>query len=690
MRRGTIAPFALAFSLLFLACDEATPPAPRPAGSSPTLSAPSASSLPSKPASQGSTATRVGASLVRAADGKALFVVDEQHNALRRLPLPLSEPADAFPSTSLPGPPAQVLSLPGKVLVTVRNPGLLLVFSVDATGTLTETQRVALPADAWGLAVNADETLALVSCAYSHAVSAVDLASGEKRWTVDVAREPRGIAINQAGTAYVSHLVGADLTRIDALTGSPQVHRVMLPASPLRTPSGVKLSASLGYSASFSPDERRLFVARHALGALGRESWFGAATVDVLLTSNDEPLAPLHHGNLPIKKSDLAAQMVTSGQDANLPMVGLQPFTQPRAIVYRKSTHTLLVAGEGDDRVAELDALAVDPTLARVHSYLVGRDYDAHIPVASKCAGPAGLALSEDESTLWVHCQVTNDVAEVKLLGYVSDEKPVEPRIVRFAEDPLDADAAKGRRLFYNATDQVMSGGLACAGCHPEGRDDGFVWREATFVTTAGPGTMFVGTAENIPDDARRLGAPRRTPLLAGRVDAQGPYGWHAESPTIVDRMKAGFGLHRWGPLPKHTEENLAARAGYVVAYLRKGLVLPPRDAPAADDKVARGKAIFMSEEARCSKCHVPETGYTDRMGYPFPKWPVRKGFDDEKGALWKTPSLRFVGGRAPYFHDGSAGSLAELVRSNNDRMGRTNHLSPDDQAALVAFLESL
>ena len=102
------------------------------------------------------------------------------------------------------------------------------------------------------------------------------------------------------------------------------------------------------------------------------------------------------------------------------------------------------------------------------------------------------------------------------------------------------------------------------------------------------------------------------------------------------------------------------------------------------------GREVFVSEAARCSKCHVPQPEYTDRTPYPLMKLPKREDFDDEPAKDFKTPSLLFVSGHAPYFHDGSAASLEELVERNADRMGKTSHLSKEERAALVAFLRTL
>lgn len=57
----------------------------------------------------------------------------------------------------------------------------------------------------------------------------------------------------------------------------------------------------------------------------------------------------------------------------------------------------------------------------------------------------------------------------------------------------------------------------------------------------------------------------------------------------------------------------------------------------------------------------------------------------------YNTPSLVGVGRSAPYFHDGSAPSLREVIVNNpGDRMGRTSQLARGDVDALVAYLETL
>lgn len=694
--------FFAAACVLAAACSSSNdgPDAGAPASSASAPSAPATGSAPPAPSAAspglGAASSRQGSTIARTPSGDALLVADEDHAALRRVALPLSQAAPL--EIKLPGAPAQVIAAGGGALVTIRSPGMLLAMKPDKNGRLVVETRVPLPDDAWGMALTPDETKVFVTSAWTHKVSLVDLAAGKVLWTVDVPREPRGVAAVSNDTAYVSHLTGADLTRVTARDGGAAVEPVALMPSPVRAPSGKKLHASLGYSLVPSADGERLFVARHAVGALARRSWFGQPTVDVLLLPKEgrraeaEQLSAVHVGGLPRITSAVADLTMTADTPVTIPGRDQGPFVQPRAIVLRKKTGTLLVAGEGDDVVAELDAGALDPTLAIVRIFKVGKGYDAAVGAASEGGAPSGIALSEDENTAWVFCRSTYDVVALDLSAPEPETPVVTDRLafLHIAEDTLEADAAKGRRLFYNATDPVVSGGLACAGCHPEGRDDGHVWHEAQFDTVDGVNTNFVGAYENLPDLARKKGYSRRTPMLAGMVKAQGPYGWHGESETLPARLIGGFGLHRWGGAPRETGGTAIGRAHLITEFVRAGLVPPPREERELTAQEQRGKEIFASEQARCARCHVPESDYTDRTAYPLGKVPPVSGFDEEPKQEFKTPSLRFVAGRAPYFHDGRASTLEKLVELNADRMGKTSHLSPEDRDALVAFLRTL
>jgi YVTN family beta-propeller protein len=576
--------------------------------------------------------------------------------------------------------------------------GALLVLERDGAGKLVERGRVVLPPDAWGLAVLPGETRALVTSAWSAQVSLVDLTTLRVLAAVATAREPRGIAVTPDGKrAYVSHLVGSALSVLDLGPASLTLRSLDVPPAPARTPPGARLEASLGYDLVLAPDAKTLFLPRHALGAEGVGSWWGAPTIDALDLESEKNLAPAR-GKSP--GAQLVAEYIRPSMaweaSAGQPPPPLLELVQPRAVAYRRATDTLLVASEGSDSLTEVDALAPDPSLGPERSWQLGDEYDPFGGFPDVCGGPAGLALSRDDMNAYVYCRTTFDVVRVEL---ETDRR----RIAHLTDDGLPADASYGRRLFANATIQSLSGGLGCAACHPEGRDDGYVWREGNLSLGPEPAAYFVGRRENVklaqpgaPPPEQGLHPPvfpRQTPMIAGRVRSHGPYGWHGESDDIVSRLLLGSRLHSapWQSAGLSRDEGSdVARLDYLIDYLVTGLLPPPTLVHPLDEQEQRGKAIFESDETRCSRCHVPASEFTDRGVLPLPRLPVRPGFDPEPNPAFKTPSLWFVAGTSPYFHDGSRATLEELIASNHDRMGKTSHLSEEDRSALVAYLRTL
>ena len=96
--------------------------------------------------------------------------------------------------------------------------------------------------------------------------------------------------------------------------------------------------------------------------------------------------------------------------------------------------------------------------------------------------------------------------------------------------------------------------------------------------------------------------------------------------------------------------------------------------------QVARGKALFQRGDVGCATCHSG-TVYADGQN-----WAVM-GFNTPTN----TPSLRGIGGSAPFLHDGSAASLRDvLVRAKDGSMGNTGSLSDAELDDLEAYLKTL
>jgi DNA-binding beta-propeller fold protein YncE/mono/diheme cytochrome c family protein len=714
-------------ALLVTACGDATS-VPPTSSASPSLSASASSAV--APTKLIAPSMREGQALIRSEDEDVLYLADEDASVLRRItltadiasapqlptPMPDQAPDAKFVDATetkltLPGRPAQVISLGATLLVTIRDPGLLLF--VRAGTNPEEVARVPLPYDAWGVAVSQDLKSAYVTSAWSHKVSKVDLDKRALAWSVDVVREPRGMSVSNDGRhVYVSHLIGADITHID-VSGEPRVERIALPADPLATSAGETLSASLGYATMLSPDGARLYVARHALGALW--AWQGTRSVDVLETRTNTPLTPQRKGK-PIgtfTQDELEQMRWITDQYGARSESDSGKWQQPRAMILRKRTKHLLIASEGQSLVAELDATSIAPGMITNRYYRLGgltTEDPTKIQIPPHCGAPTGIALSKDEDVLYAYCRTTDNIVAVRLTP--DGERALQGEITYVANAayhtrlsvwgpfayaklsvaPMDEEYALGRRLYFDATEPVVSEAMACSGCHPDGRDDGHVWREQRGESAMSKldGRFLAGPtlSRNEEEKPQNYGAARQTPMLAGRVNAQGPYGWRAESATLVDRVKEGFILHRSGQL-RTDGLTMKNRAAPLAAFIRKGLVAPPRPTELSSEE-QKGRAIFTSPKTECASCHAPEKDFTDRTVIPLIGFRTRPLFTEDEKPGYRVPSLLYVGSTAPYYHDGSAETLEQLVSENKNRMGKTNHLSDEEKAALVAYLKTL
>ncbi|MEW4451194.1 methylamine utilization protein MauG, partial [Bremerella sp. JC817] len=123
--------------------------------------------------------------------------------------------------------------------------------------------------------------------------------------------------------------------------------------------------------------------------------------------------------------------------------------------------------------------------------------------------------------------------------------------------------------------------------------------------------------------------------------------------------------------------------AAEIEAFLRS---LPPPPAltapgdPTFDaEAVARGADLF--RDLRCDRCHTPPV-YTSAKVYDV-------GLSDEQGqTAFNPPSLRGVGRRRMYFHDGRARTLEDVFEGHEHQLEEP--LGPDDLADLILFLKSL
>jgi mono/diheme cytochrome c family protein len=119
-------------------------------------------------------------------------------------------------------------------------------------------------------------------------------------------------------------------------------------------------------------------------------------------------------------------------------------------------------------------------------------------------------------------------------------------------------------------------------------------------------------------------------------------------------------------------------------------IAAPPPPAGSFDDAAAaRGKALFTGQ-ARCSECHNGNalTDAGKRLHQPSEVGTDPTLAQRATTGLYRTTPLHGVWQHPPYFHDGSAATLEDVVKHYDDhfRLG----LTAEQQRDLVEYLKSL
>jgi cytochrome c peroxidase len=317
---------------------------------------------------------------------------------------------------------------------------------------------------------------------------------------------------------------------------------------------------------------------------------------------------------------------------------------------------------------------------------------------------------------------VSTGGAEVFTISRTSRGGMAEARVTVPFDNPLtEAKVELGRRLFF---DSVLSKdrSVSCATCHkPElaFADDrpiavgifGRVGRRhSPSLVNRGLGrTQFWdGRAATLEDlalqplrDANEMDLPPDEALLRLTAD-----------PSYVAAFQSAFGR------PASTEDMARALATFVRVIRSENSPFDrflAGDTKALTDEQQRGFEIFRTK-GRCGLCHSHSLpNFTDDVlhntGVAWKPDPAGSGgayLDDGQFAVtkverqrgsFKTPTLREIARTAPYMHDGSLATLADVVDFYNNG-GRPNPnlfpiirplgLTPEEKQALVKFMEAL
>jgi cytochrome c peroxidase len=295
----------------------------------------------------------------------------------------------------------------------------------------------------------------------------------------------------------------------------------------------------------------------------------------------------------------------------------------------------------------------------------------------------------------------------------------IDSRLADLREPPTPERVRLGRWLFFDprlSADNTIS----CATCHhPE---DGF--SEPTPVSTGIRGQKGTRKAPTFVNAAWRLSDAFFWDGRAGSLEAQalGPIANPIEMgnthEAMVRTLSGVRSYRRYFEQAFGAGEITKERVARAIAdYERVCMSGDSRwdrwrkhhDEAAVPEEVKKGHELFFGR-AGCSQCHVGENFTDDRFHNLGVGWNARTGTFSDQGryavtkiaadrGAFKTPTLRDVAKHAPYMHDGSLATLADVMEHYRKGGTRNPHLDPKmkpvaltpaESDALVKFMQAL
>jgi YVTN family beta-propeller protein len=324
-----------------------------------------------------------------------------------------------------------------------------------------------------------------------------------------------------------------------------------------------------------------------------------------------------------------------------------EPVNMPFAIALSPNGNTLYLSNAGSDDVSVIN--------------LTNNRGLAHIKVGSN---PRGIAIIPDGSKLFV-----NNVLDGTLSVIDTTTNTVTNTIV-LTKIPLTAPILLGKRLFNSAAEPALATDhwISCATCHFDGMMDARTWL-------------------GFPD------GPRNTTSLFGVAQTL-PIHWSGDLDELQDveltirNIQAGSGLIR-GEIndslgSSHT--GLSTELDALASYMET--IEMPRS-PYNSDQIAIGRGQIIFGELACNTCHIPPL-YTDHQLHDVGTGDLAKEKNSHgRGVSFDTPSLRGLWLSAPYFHDGSARTLEDVLHTGKTHNSK-NKLNTDQFNDLFAFLRAI
>jgi YVTN family beta-propeller protein len=618
----------------------------------------------------------ISSTIALTSDDRGLWVVNQDADSvslvdtltrslLEEIPLTPAPPrADPGTRRFEPAVSPRGLAIVADRKVYVAGQAASRVFVIDAVSRQVVTS-IPVPAAPTSVVASPSGDAVYVVSHEAARVTRIDPATDTVVADVEVTEHPWGAAVSQDGRwLYVTHLLlGPGVTVIDTQTLSVR-NKVPLAEEPRsdpfdkRIPNGEPRGA---YAVVPRPGSGELWVPHILLGVKTPQP-------DLDFESTVFPTF-----------STIAEDGATAGRRLLFrPLLGgaqgsfTDTVSGPHAVAFTPDGKLALAALAQSEDVMVFDAET-------------GNEISLVRPLPSALL--EGIAVDHEGRRAYVDGRNTHNVTVLAIdpaepLAPVSVEgAPIE----RLKSDPMPPELRRGQRLFYSANSAAFpisrNFWVACASCHIEGGSDAVTW-------------LFEAGPRDTPSNA---GGPVNSGFLMRQAQRTG-----VEQYDETINVEQGGAYSRDQPSQRADLDALAAFVNYAIPF-------PPNPHRAADGSLSaeqqRGQATFAE---RCQSCHdgpffTDSGGGNPDLDLSKPVilhdvgtcvttglYPDREGKDvaeNARGACaFDTPGLRGIFATAPYFHDGSARTLLDVVK----RLAFSAELSESEKADLVAYLETL
>lgn len=548
-----------------------------------------------------------GGNLIVTRDGAHAVIADPDRDRILGVELASGRVVAEIPLRPLDEPGRLIEDGAGRIHVALRRGGALVTL---ASATSTEpAQRRSVCAEPRGLAWDAAHDAIHVACATGELVS-LSAAGGEPIRSLRLERDLRDVVV--AG----DRLIATRFRTAEVLTLDAQGAIV-----DRKAPPPVTRFASL-------PD-----LAQQPAQAIPAVAWRTIALPDGRLVISHQRQRP---GKLETSDGGYGGGCDGGPVEAALSVVGQDGTITDSAptvtgalpvdIAVDRTGTRLAIVVAGDESVQVVSTQALE----RPDRDECGFPHPGERQLRADLGAPTSVAWTPADELVVFYPELPAIVVE-------------KQGIQRTIELPGPVGYDAGRALFHRQTPLR----LACASCHPEGREDGLRW------------------------DFSLLGV-RRTQSLGGHILQRAPYHWGGDMRDLSTLMDDVFGRRMAG--------------GQLSASERRSLgpwldrIPAPASAPAADaDAAARGQALFDSVQTGCTTCHAGPLLTNNQLANVGTGGPI------------KVPSLVGVGARAPFMHTGCAATLADRFSDcGGNGHGTLDGLTPAQLSDLAVYLDSL